>query len=479
MKIEFRSFLKRVAVCVGISWLGLALALPAAWAWRLEEYPLAAGNGPNGITLGPDGNIWFIQINDSGDSVARISPDGQEIVAYPTLTPLSGPERLITGPDGNIWFTEWDVSQVGVIAPDGSDQMEFATPTQPSNPAGIIVASDGNLWFAEDRANSLAMITLDGVITEYPLPTPNAHPFYICNGPDGNIWFVEFAADQIGRFDPVTKAFDEFPILTPNAGPNDIVTGSDGNLWFTEGDNNLIGRIAPDGSGMVEFPIPTADSVPFGIVAGADGNLWFTEFIGNNIGVMNTSGDVLMEIPLATADAWPLSLALDGVGNVWFTELQGEKIGEIIFALFQITAADFTVPVGTTTFTYQVVRDQDSTHEDTVEVYTMDGSAVAGVDYVAQQSMLTFSPGETMKELSIQVLDNPNAAGDRSFTLNLRNPSFGVLLGDSQTVTLASPGGGGCGLTGASTLSGSTYLLGLAIGFAWLLLRKKITPQST
>lgn len=471
--MKLLSLLKKTALRLGILSLTLGFFLPTAWGYRLEEYTLPDPDSlPNGITLGPDGNIWFVEIGATQDAVAWISPDGQEVMEFPTLTPLSGPEQITTGPDGNIWFTEWDANQVGRISPDGTNQQEFLTPTQPSNPAGILTASDGNVWFADEDNNFLSMITLDGMIMEYLVPTANSRPFYMCNGPDGNIWFVEFGASQVGRFNPVSKVFDEYPTLTPDGGLNDIAAGSDGNLWFTEGNNNLIGRISPDGTSMEEFPIPTADSSPFGILGGADGNIWFSEFDGNNIGVMNTSGNILMEIPVPTADSWPLDLTLDSVGNVWFTERNVNKIGKIIFALFQIEATDFTLLPETTTFSFQVTRNQDTTHEDTVEVFTMDGSAVAGVDYVALDTMLTFSPGETSKNLSIQLLNNPNVDQDRTFSINFRNPSFGVLLGANQTVTLAAPGGG-CGLSGSSHHSPSTYVLVLSLLFGFYLVWRK------
>jgi len=448
-------------------------------AYRLEEYALPPGDSaPNGITLGPDGNIWFVEA--LGDRVSWISPDGQTIMGYPTLTPLSGPEHITTGPDGNIWFTEWDENKIGRISPEGTNQQEFSTPTQPSHPAGIITGPDGNLWYAEDRSNNIVRLTVDGVFTEFPIPTANSHPFYLCNGPDGNIWFVEFTGSQIGRLNPDTGVIDEYPTITPNGGLYDIATGSDGNLWFTDGDNNLIGRISPDGSSMQEYPIPTEDSVPFGIVAGADGNLWFAEFIGNNIGVMNTLGEVIMEIPVPTADSWPLELTLDAIGNVWFTERQGNKIGKIILALIQMNAPGFSVEEGTPSLTLTITRSQDTTHEDRVDFSTADGSALAGVDYVPLQSTLIFAPGETEKTLTIQLLDNPNANGDRSLSLNFNNPTFGVLLGDNQTLIITSPEGGGCGLNSQTHFSEFSYILSSFLIFLfWVFGKKRALTRSS
>lgn len=440
----------------------------SALAYRLEEYTLPTPESdPIGITLGPDGNIWFTEAFAS--QVAYISPDGQTIMEFPVANPDSQPESIITGPDGNIWYAEYGSESIGHISPTGENPQSHITPTLPSQPAGIVTGTDGNIWYTDALSDIVGRLTLEGEFTEYPLASA---PFYMANGPEGNIWFVEYAASILGRINPITGQIDEFETLTPNSNPNDVTAGPDGNVWFTEGDANQIGRMSPDGSNQVEFPIPTLDSNPFGIIAGADGNLWFAEFLGNQIAAMNTSGEVLVEIPIPTADSMPINLALDEIGNVWFTELRGNKIGKIIFALMAINAADFNVPAGTLNFEFTVTREQDGSHEDTVEIATAGGTAIAGEDYVLLQRTLTFSPGETEKTLNLQLLDNPNAGEDRSILLQFSNPSFGVLLGDSRTVTIVQPsGGGGCMMRNVGERSPLSYV-GLVGGLLVLLLFK-------
>src|SRR5262245_12348739 len=67
--------------------------------------------GPRGITLGPDGNLWFIEVFGR---IARITPSGlitefsEGISRYVTLNDIAA------GADGNLWFTEV-ASYLGVI----------------------------------------------------------------------------------------------------------------------------------------------------------------------------------------------------------------------------------------------------------------------------------------------------------------------------------------------------------------------------
>src|ERR1700693_1270861 len=77
-------------------------------------------------------------------------------------------------------------------------------------------------------------------ITEFPVPAGH-YPIEITAGPDGNLWFTG-EPNLIGRM-TVEGVVTEFPIPTPNSGLAGIAAGPDGNLWFLEGSANKVGRI--------------------------------------------------------------------------------------------------------------------------------------------------------------------------------------------------------------------------------------------
>jgi virginiamycin B lyase len=88
----------------------------------IQEFPITGTHvNPIGIARGPDGAMWFTE-NEGGDSekgqIGRITPDGT-ITEYP-LTPrdgesFSGPWNIIQGPDGNMWWTQIEDERVGRI----------------------------------------------------------------------------------------------------------------------------------------------------------------------------------------------------------------------------------------------------------------------------------------------------------------------------------------------------------------------------
>jgi streptogramin lyase len=153
---------------------------------------LTAGSGPVYITAGPDGNLWFTEIN--GNRIGRITTTGV-VTEFVLPHPDSGPEGIAVGPDGALWFTEADVSRIGRITTGGAIT-EFPTPAEFAM-TQIVTGSDGNLWYASESAR-IGRVTPAGAVTEFP--TPPGQPTGIAAGPDGNLWFTDLTGtNAIGR----------------------------------------------------------------------------------------------------------------------------------------------------------------------------------------------------------------------------------------------------------------------------------------
>ncbi len=54
---------------------------------------------------------------------------------FPAPTPFPGPQGIAVGPDGNLWFTEYAANQIGRVTPAGVIT-EFPIPTASSGPVG-------------------------------------------------------------------------------------------------------------------------------------------------------------------------------------------------------------------------------------------------------------------------------------------------------------------------------------------------------
>jgi virginiamycin B lyase len=266
----------------------------------VTEFRLAANRlGPDSITTGPDGALWFTATAAGQavvDKIGRITTDGQ-VTYFDLSTPASTVEGITAAPDDALWFTERGTGRIGRITTAGAIT-EFPLP-QGGAPRHIAAGPDGALWFTENDGNRIGRITTNGVISEFPLSHDGSRPVGITAGPDGAMWFTDACNpdaakattppplasagagssgpcvdDKIGRI-TTTGAVRSFRL--PNgSGPVGIAAGPDGALWFTEFGTGKIGRITTSGK-ITRFSTPTARSVPTQIVAGPDGALWFTE----------------------------------------------------------------------------------------------------------------------------------------------------------------------------------------------------------
>ena len=260
-----------------------------------------------------------------------------DITEFDLPHPNSGAGNIIVGPDGNLWFKELNGNRIGRFNLADSTISELELPNPNSGPEALTVGPDNNLWFTEYYGNRIGTITPDGNITEFALPNPGSGPEGITQGPDGNLWFTEYLGSRIGMITPQGDIV-EFHIPTANSQPFGITAGPDGNLWFTENNANRIGQIATDGVILAEYVVPTPESRPLGITTGPDGNIWFTEWNGNKIGrlYVRTPANHLLITAAATAvSGTPFDVtvtALDPYGKI-DTNYQGT-------ATFSTTDAD-------------------------------------------------------------------------------------------------------------------------------------------
>jgi hypothetical protein len=69
----------------------------------------------------------------------------------------------------------------------------------------------------------------------------------------------------------------------------------------------------------------------------------------------------------------------------------------------------------------------------TIDYSTADGTATAGNDYTAASGTLTFNPGETVKTISVPIIDDVIYEGPETFYLNLSNP-VNAAISDGQGI---------------------------------------------
>ncbi|HEX6718748.1 MAG TPA: Calx-beta domain-containing protein, partial [Pyrinomonadaceae bacterium] len=106
---------------------------------------------------------------------------------------------------------------------------------------------------------------------------------------------------------------------------------------------------------------------------------------------------------------------------------------------------------GTRSLTFTVTLSSPSSSTVTVDYATAAGTATAGVDYQSASGTLIFSPGDTTKNLSINVFGDTANEADETFFFNISNAvnativdaqGVGTILNDDAPVLLIDPNTG-------------------------------------
>jgi len=75
-----------------------------------------------------------------------------------------------------------------------------------------------------------------------------------------------------------------------------------------------------------------------------------------------------------------------------------------------------------------------NTSNATVDFFTTDGTAIAGIDYVGTNGTLTFGPGDAIQMIRLPMIDNTNINGAKTFSVTLTNAGAGAVLSTLNTV---------------------------------------------
>jgi virginiamycin B lyase len=297
----------------------------------IQEFPLpprALHAVPSGITSGPDGALWFTELQGG---IGRITTSGQ-ITELPC--PMCKAQAIVTGPDGHLWFIASGINAVGRLSVDGVLQL-FMLPTADSAPFGIAAGPDGNVWITETNTSRIGRFVPNGKLVEFPTPSTGAMPSGIVAGTDGNLWFTEPGVGRFGIIDVMggTRELPNSPIVAAHG----MALGGDGNIWFTVPPTNQVGTI--DASGIVTlFPTLTLNAVlPWTIARGPRGELWYTrELARNHFGALarlaldSSQSEFLLPHPSPGVASLIGDMTTGPDGALWFTESSDDIIGRLV-----------------------------------------------------------------------------------------------------------------------------------------------------
>ena len=107
----------------------------------------------------------------------------------------------------------------------------------------------------------------------------------------------------------------------------------------------------------------------------------------------------------------------------------------------QFSAATYSTTTNFQSLTVTVTRTGNTTGAASIHYATSDGSAIDGEDYLGASGTLSFTAGQTSRQINIPLTGNVEAPGDLGFTVDLDTPGGSAVLGavSSAAVTIENP----------------------------------------
>ena len=264
----------------------------------------SAGSEPYDLTVDAQGRVWF---TDAGlGAVGVYNPGTQTVTEYQlpnkagagaTYDKNASPAGITVGTDGNIWFLTQRNSLIGKIdpgtAPEPGGIVPLSTPAVTAYSSGLasstvhdIVGADGKLWISLSGNDQVGVFdpkaTGAGVTPITLNNTGTLQGLGIALGSDGKLWVglhdTSFSTGMLVRFDPANPA-DQAQFATPaGTGGGELAAAADGNLYVGLGHQSL-GMIDPHSSApqIQTFSTNLGGSFVNRITPGPDGNVWFTD----------------------------------------------------------------------------------------------------------------------------------------------------------------------------------------------------------
>jgi virginiamycin B lyase len=205
-------------------------------------YPVPApDSNPNTAAFDRRGVLWF---TGAGGSYGRLDPATGRVDAWPAargggIATASGPYGITVTPDGVVWFVSLRGGYLGRVDPESGALTVIDPPTRNSGTRRVWSDSRGRLWITESFASKLAMYDPStGRWREWLMPgvgtgDRTGHPYAVCVDGDDKVWLTDFSTNTLQRFDPETERFQAFRIPTADALVRQIVE-VDGTVWGAE-----------------------------------------------------------------------------------------------------------------------------------------------------------------------------------------------------------------------------------------------------
>ena len=161
----------------------------------MKVYDAPRGAGPYGITVAPNGDVYFASLGQS--YLARVDPATGAATVIEPPTRGQGTRRAWSDSRGIIWSSQWNAGQIASYEPATGEWKERRLPGDRPQAYAIYVDERDIVWASDFGANSIVRFDpRTEEFTEFPLPSPNGSVRQLLGRP-GEVWGAESSVDKL------------------------------------------------------------------------------------------------------------------------------------------------------------------------------------------------------------------------------------------------------------------------------------------
>jgi streptogramin lyase len=330
------------------------------WTLTIQYAPpnLQAEPGVTARFLAVDakGNIW---ITSSASSVTELNPFGKQIfVVGDNSTPqygLNGPFGIAIDPNGNVW-----VGNINTLALTGFDSNGGWLNNEPTTgfPAlpydgAVAIDSTGQIWLMSQNAHlcnytySASTPPLVAGCGNSPYTFSAAQPGDLNSdglaiAPSSTVWVASHDRSLVGKVDAAKPASPITPLTTTGDFncPMFLASNALGDIWVSDQLSDSLIAFDKQGAPLPHSPITGGGlCMPRALMFDGADTLWVGNYTdanphcGNSISHFDHRGRPLSPTGLGNQEfTEPLGLAIDPSGNVWVADGQSNFVSEVVGA---------------------------------------------------------------------------------------------------------------------------------------------------
>ncbi|NWL75785.1 lyase [Pseudomonas taiwanensis] len=199
----------------------------------VRTFPLkgsTTGIGLEGLAMDRNGNLWF---TGQKGFFGRFRPASDSLQIWPAPGG-PGPNGITVTPNGEVWYANETARHIGRIDPESGTPTLVDVPEESAGPRLIWSDSRGTLWVGEAGSGRLSRFDpLGETWSSWDIPGNNADAHALYVDEQERVWLSDYRANAILRFNPFSRIFASFPSDRPAARVTHL-SGRTGEVWGAE-----------------------------------------------------------------------------------------------------------------------------------------------------------------------------------------------------------------------------------------------------